>query len=441
MIDRKTTRRRFLKQTTTAATTAMAAPWIVPASALGRNNFVAPSERIVMGCIGTGGRGRGNLRTFMGNPDVQLVAVCDVDGKHRDMAKGMVDKQYGNEDCATFADFRELLKRDDIDAVSIATPDHWHALASVAAANAGKDIYCEKPLANSIAEGRAICNAVDKNKRILQTGSHERSNSSIRFGCELVRNGRIGELKEIIINLPCDQNHHKQVIGTQTVPETTPTPEGFDYNFWLGHTAKQPYTEKRCHFWWRFILAYGGGEMTDRGAHVIDIAQLGAGFDDTGPVKVEGRGVGSKTGLYDAFMEFGFANHYANGVTMYGSSKGQRGVKFVGSEGSLFIHIHGGKLEADPASILKEKIGENEIQLGRSPGHHRNFLDCVKSRETPLASAEVGHRTATICHLNNIAMLMNKPKVYEWNPKTERITNDADANALCTPKMRSPWSL
>lgn len=434
---KKTTRREFLKRASVASAGALSFPYAVPCSALAKDAAVAPSERIVMGCIGTGGRGGGNMRTFMSQKDVQVVAVCDVDTNHRNGSRNAVNKHYGNQDCAAYKDFRELVARKDISAVSIATPDHWHALTSVAAAKAGMDIYCEKPLANSVGEGRAICNAVKKNKCILQTGSHERSGNS-RRGCELVRNGRIGKVHTVRINLPCNDGHHQRVKQTTTMPPTQPVPEGFDYDFWLGHTPMVPYTPMRCHFWWRFILCYGGGEMTDRGAHVIDIAQLGLGTDDTGPVEIEAKGSHNTGGLFDAFMEYKFVNTYANGVKLIGESAGRRGMKFEGTDGWLFIHIHGARLEASKPDILNEKIGENGIHLGRSPGHHRNFLDCVKSRKDPLATAEIGHRTGTICHLNNIAMITGKK--LKWDPVKEQ-TDDAEANGMLTPKMRSPWRL
>jgi len=422
-----------------AAAAAGAAPYILSKAAHSEEKKPAASERLTMGCIGVGGKGRNNLGRFMKEKEVQVVAVCDVDEGHSKLAADMVNQKTGNKDCGVYSDFRELLARDDIDVVSIATPDHWHALTSIAAANAGKHIYCEKPLANSVGEGRAICDAVSKNKVLLQTGSHERSNDNARYAAELVRNGRIGKLKKIVIQMPCDQAHHKQVMQLQETPPEMPVPEGFDYDNWLGHTALQPYTEKRCHFWWRFILAYGGGEMTDRGAHIIDLAQLGAGTDDTGPVKFEATGKASETSLYDAFMDYQFVNTYANGLQMVGENKGPRGLKFIGEDGWIFVHVHGCKLEAEPASLLKEKIGETELQVGRSPGHHRNFLDAVLTGAPLMAPAEVGHRTATICHLNNIAMKVGRP--ITWDPKTETIKDDPEATALLTPKMREPWSI
>jgi predicted dehydrogenase len=312
-------------------------------------------------------------------------------------------------------------------------------LASIAALKSGRDVYCEKPLANSIGEGRAVCQAVAENQRILQVGSHERSNPSVRRACELVRNGRLGKIHTVRINLPCDEDHHKRVMAVTDVPPPMPVPPGFDYDFWLGHTPAVPYTEKRCHFLWRFILDYGGGEMTDRGAHIIDVAQLALGTDDTGPVEINAQGSASKTSVFNAFFDFDFENVYANGVRMIGQSHtGPRGVGFEGDRGKLFVHIHGGALDAEPQSILDEQIGENEVNLGRATSHRRNFLDSMRSRQAPFATAEIGHRTATICHLNNIALQLGKPLT--WDPAAER-TNDDEANTMLTASMRSPWSL
>ena len=438
----RATRRQFLRRATAATAGALSLPYLVPSSVLGRAGAVAPSNQIVMGCIGTGGQGSGNMRAFMGQADVRVVAVCDVDRGHREGAKNAVDKHYGNQDCAAYNDFRELVARNDVDAVSIGTPDHWHALTSIAAAKAGMDIYCEKPLVNSVGEGRAVCNAVKANKVILQTGSHERSNNNGRHACELVRNGRIGKLHTVRVNLPHEQGHHQQVLKMEEaseMPPTGPPPEGFDYDFWLGHTPMVPYTGMRCHFWWRFILAHGGGEMTDRGAHVIDIGQLGAGKDDTGPVEIEASGWHDTKGLFDAFFKYKFVNTFADGLKLIGTTDQPRGVKFEGDKGWIMIHIHGCGLAASDPKILQEKIGDDEIQIGRSPGHHRNFLECVKSREKTLAHEEIGHRTATICHLNNLAMALGRK--LKWDPVKEQVVNDPEANALLTPKMRSPWHL
>lgn len=432
-------RREFLARTSALAG-AMVAPYFVPSTALGAADRSAPSHRIVMGIIGTGGMGRHDMGVFLNEPDTQVVAVCDVDRSHRDAAVADVNTKYGNRDCQAYADFRELLAREDVDVVAVVTPDHWHSLISIAAARAGKDIYCEKPLANSVAEGRAICRAIEKNGRVLQTGSHERSTDSVRRACEIVRNGRLGEVHTIRVQMPCDQDHHRAVREFASGADAMPVPDGFDYDTWLGPATMAPYHEKRCHFWWRFNLAYGGGEMTDRGAHIIDLAQLALGTDSSGPAEIHAAGKAVASPLYDTYLDFQFENRYADGTRLLGSNHGPRGIHFEGSEGWLFVHIHGGKLEAGPKSILDDsKPASHDVDLGRSPGHHRNFLDCVKSRQTPFASAEIGHRTATICHLNNISMRLGRP--LKWDPVAEEILDDDKATALLTPKMRPPWTL
>jgi len=437
---RKATRRHVLKRAAKVSVGALGFPYIVSSSALGKAGAVAPSNRIVMGCIGTGSMGRHNMERFMDMDEVQMVAVCDVDARHSNKARDKVNAKYGNTDCTIYSNFKELAARKDIDAVIVGTPDHWHALASIAALNAGKDVYCEKPLANSIGESRAICDAVARNKRVLQTGSHERSGPNARFACELVRNGRIGKLHTIQINLPCSDGHHKEAMAENKKDHPPmPIPEELDWDFWLGHTPKVPYHKLRCHFWWRFILSYGGGEMTDRGAHIIDLAQLGNGTDDTGPVEISAKGKRSENGLYNAFWDYEFECTYAKGVKMVGRSGGPRGLKFIGTDGWIFIQVHGATLTAEPASLLKEKIGPDELQLGRTSSHRRNFIDAVKSRRQPMAHAEIGHRTASICHLNNIAMLTGRK--LKWDPAAEKIINDPGANDLLTPKMRPPWRL
>jgi len=450
------TRREFLRRSAGIALTTLSAPALVPSTIFGKAGQVPPGERIVMGCIGVGGQGTYNARAFLNIPEVQVVAVCDVERESdlyygetiagREPARRLVNEFYaGNrgevnyQGCQEYADFRELLDRDDIDAVTVCTPDHWHGLISVAAAEAGKDIYCEKPLTNTIAEGRAVVDAVRKYGRILQTGSHERSNDSVRYACELVRNGYIGKLRQIRVNMPNSDPHHDLIRQWNQPQPEMPIPAGFDYNMWLGHTLWEPYTEKRCHFWWRFILEYGGGEMTDRGAHIIDLAQLGNNTDHTGPVVLKARGSAPDDGLYNTFLSYEFECQYENGVTLLGSSQQPRGLKFEGTDGWIFIHIHGGRLEAEPASLLTTKIGPEEIHLGRSPEHHENFINAVKTRKQPVAPVEVGHHTATICHLLNIAMLTGTE--LQWDPENEQITNSPEANKMLARPMRSPWHL
>ncbi len=446
-------RRQFLQTSLLAATV----PAIVPASVLGRNGNVPPSDRIVMGCIGVGGQGTYNMKAFLNRPEVQVVAVCDVNkGKadRTDMyslpyastggisrARHTVAQHYGTSDSriAAYTDFRELLARSDIDAVTVCTPDHWHGLITIAAARAGKDIYCEKPLANSVVEGRAVCDAVQRYQRVLQTGSHERSNDSVRFACELVRNGRIGKLEEIHVNMPNRDHHHILLLNNQIPTNFQPVPDELDYDMWLGPAGYKPFTPARCFFWWRFIMEYGGGEITDRGAHILDIAQFINDADDSGPIAIEAHGRILQGPLFNAFIEYQFTCTYKNGVKILGGSTGQRGLKLVGSDGWIFIHIHGGRLEASDAKLLTSVIGPNEIHVGRSPEHHQNFLHAVRTRTNPVAPAEIGHRTATLCHLLNIAMLLDRP--LKWDPHYERIIGDDEANRLLSPSMRQPWSL
>jgi predicted dehydrogenase len=349
-----------------------------------------------------------------------------------------VEDYYGRErgtykGCRAYSDFRELLARDDIDAVTVCTPDHWHGLISGIAARAGKDVYCEKAFANTVAEGRVVCNAVKRYGRVLQVGTQERSTSSARFACELVRNGRIGTLHTIRVNMPIDDPPRAPV------PDSAmPVPAGLDYDMWLGPMPWAPYTQQRVREW-RQILDYGGGEITDRGAHIIDLAQFVNGTDYSGPIEIKARGTAAPEGLFNAFTDYEFECAYADGVRMIGGTRRPRGLKFEGTEGWIFIHIHGGRLEAEPASLLQESIGPDEIHLGRSPGHHRDFLDAVKERRQPIAPGEVGHRSATICHLINIVMLLRCD--LEWDPNEERIINNPSAQRMLSKPFREPWHL
>ncbi len=255
-------RRQFLATTTALA----AAPYFVPASAMGLGSSVAPSERIVMGAIGCGGKGRHNTKQFLGDDRVQFVAACDVDQNHLKQAVEEINQHYDNQDFAALEDFRQLIDRQDIDAVHVSTPDHWHAVASVNALGRGKDVYCEKPLANSFGESKAIRDAVAQTGRILQCGSHERSNKNCRFAAELVRNGRLGKLQTVRIQMPCEQDHHLKARAMTTMPQVQAVPETLNWDMWQGHTVPVDYRPELVHFWWRFVLNYGGGEMTDRGA-------------------------------------------------------------------------------------------------------------------------------------------------------------------------------
>lgn len=407
---------------------------IVPASALGRAGRPAPSNRITIGCVGVGGMGTGNMQAFLGQPDTQVVAVCDVDRNHLESARNIVNQHYGNNDCATHKDFREMLARGDLDAMSLATPDHWHAIPAVTALDAGLDVYGEKPLSHCLAEGRAMANAQKRNGRIWQTGSWQRSERDFRFACELVRNGRVGKVVRIEVGLPTGS-------GIGPVVFKDPPPE-LDYDFWLGPSRWAPYCDQRTHWQWRWQLDYGGGQLMDWVGHHGDIAHWGMGWDNAGPIEVEGSGEFPKTGIWDAATTYYFVAKYRGGVEMHVANGGNHnirsGTKWIGADGR-WVWVDRGGLEANPPELLRERIGPDEIQLFRSPGHHRNFLDCVKSRQQTITPAETAHRSASIGHLGLIAMLVGRK--IRWDPAKEEILNDPGASRLLSTPMRAPWHL
>jgi predicted dehydrogenase len=399
--------------------------------ALSRAAFGASAnERLGVAFIGLGGMGSGHRDWFAQQPDVQVVGLCDVDASHLKAAQA---KSPG--DCFATSDFRELVGRDDVDAVVVATPDHWHALTAIAAAKAGKHIYCEKPLCNSIAEGRALANAVSAAGVTLQTGSHERSNPGARIAQELIAAGKLGKIHTVRIQLPNADEHLQEVANFTSPPPDSEPPAGLDYDRWLGPAPSRAYNPKRCHFWWRFHSAYGGGEITDRGCHVIDLAHMILGLDDTGPVEIRAHGEHPQGNFYDAFINFQFENRYANGLRMIGTNSGERGVQFEGDQGKLFVKVHGADLVAEPASLLD---GVTVAPAGHHATHRRNFVDAVFGKAKVVAPVEAGHRTATVCHLNNIAMRLGQS--FTWDPQTETASL-AEANAMLGPKMREPWKI
>ncbi len=435
-------RRRFLKGTGALTAGAIGFPYVVSSSALGKAGAIAPSNRLVVGCIGTGAKGTGDLRDFLAQDEVQVVAVCDVDKAHRDGAKRIVDDKYKNTDCTAYLDFRELIARGDLDVAVLALPDHWHSIPAIMAARAGLDIHAQKPFARTIAEGRAMCNAVRQNGVIWQTGSQQRSGVQFHRACELVRNGRIGKVHRIEVGLP-DGN-------SGGVDKPQPVPEGLDWDFWLGPAPWRPFTSfsksdsgkhRACHWDWRWIMDYSGGQLTDWAGHHVDIAHWGMGLDRTGPVEMQGKGVFPQEGLYNTPTEYRIEYKYANGLEMTVANQSQlphgRGVCWYGDKGWIFVTR--GALRAEPASILKEIIEPGETRLYKSSNHVRNFLDCVKSRAETITPAEVGHRSISVGLLGEIAMLTGRK--LKWDPDKEVFTNDADANRYLTRAMRSPWHL
>jgi predicted dehydrogenase len=393
-----------------------------------------PSERVNLGFIGVGTMGRGHLGSFLGRKEVQVVAVCDVVAARLDSAKKTVEDHYGKQKgkddykgCKAFNDFRDLLALKEIDAVVIATPDHWHAIQCVMAARAKKHIYCEKPLTLTLAEGRIVTKEAKKNDIVFQTGSQQRSEygGMFRKAAEYVRSGRIGKLKIVRIgvgdpNVPCD------------LPEKE-VPEGTDWDMWLGQAPKRGYNEILCpkgvhdHFpAWRNYREYAGGGLADMGAHHFDIAQWALDMDASGPVKIEPPGGKEKTGLKYT---------YASGVEMFHG--GPSGCTFEGSDGTIYVDRD--KLESTPKTILEQPLGEKDVKLYHADDHRKNWLECIASKKVTICPAEVGHRSASVCHLGNLGYQLRR--ALKWDPVKEQFVDDEEANKLVAREMRKPWKL
>ena len=418
------TRRDFLRKSGVAAAAAAAMPFVVSSRALGQGDKVAANDRIGMGFIGVGGMGGGHLGGFIGNPNCEVLAVCDVDQFRRERAAQRV-----GEKCGCYSDYRELLDRHDIDAVLIATPDHWHTLTSINACEAGKDVYCEKPLTLTVDEGRKLVQAVRRYARVFQTGSQQRSSGEFRQACELVRNGRIGKVKLVRVGIG----------GSPTSgwePDSDPPPE-LDWNMWLGPAPWSPYNKLRCPFTFRWFFDYSGGMLTDWGHHHNDIAQWGLGKDDTGPVKFEGWGKFPTDGLFDTATDFEINYTHADGTPVICGNRQPHGITFEGADG--WVHVDRGFLETSPVELKDEKLGPGDVRLYESNNHQQNWLDCIRSREKPICDVEIGHRSVSICHLCNIAIRTGRK--LEWDPVAERIVNDEGANRWLSRPYRAPWSL
>jgi len=425
-------RRDFLK----GAAAAVAAPYVLTSTALGAADRPAASERIVMGAIGVGGRGSDDMNTFLGSPEVQMVAVCDVFEDRRRRAKSTVDRRYGNADCAAYNDFRDLVTRPDIDAVCIGSPDHWHVLHALWAVRAGKDVYCEKPLGLSIEQDKALRTAVRRYGRVFQFGTQERSSWSTRLAAEIVLNGWIGKVHTIKVGT-------RFSISSPNYPPM-PVPEGLDYDLWLGPAPWAPYTANRVsNSHWFHISDYALGFLAGCGIHTIDMAAWGNGTDRTGPVEVEGTGEFPRDGLCDCALAWNVDLRFANGVTMNFTDGNQNplGVRFEGSDGWVFVkerHL-GGTVDAEPKSLLRRPAGPDEIRLPVSNNHHQNFLECVKSRQDPVAPIEIAVRSDTLCHLSDIATRLRRK--LKWDPVKEEFVGDAEAARMMGRPMREPWRI
>ena len=429
-------------------------------------------NKITLGAIGIGRMGRSDLREFLGFDDIQVIAASDLDDWRLGNAKKQVEDHYSAmrqgtfQGCDTYTDYRELLNRDDIDAVMICTPDHWHTMPAVAAAKAGKDIFLQKPSTLTIREGRIMSDTVRKHHRVFQIGSQQRSDRNFRFGCELVRNGYIGKLKRIEIGFGTDP-----CLDEPAPP--MPIPEELHYDRWLGQAPWNPYTEKRVHPQkaysrpgWLRVHDYGAGMITGWGAHHLDTAQWGMGTEYTGPVEIEGKGEFCKSGLWDVHTKFHVKYTYANGVevNVAGNETYSQGVRFIGTDG--WVYVKRWTIDANPKSLLTTEIGPDEVHLydttsggamAQSQGgggkqdkslgdinlsatatHKRNFIDCIKSRAETIAPVEVAHRSGSVCLLGDIAMHLDQ-KTLKWNPDKEQFTNSDEANRMLSRAMRKPW--
>ena len=426
-------RRKFLKKLGGAGIGLLAIPQIIPSSALGKDGHTAPSDRIVMGAIGVGSMGTGDMKNFLRKKGVQYVAVCDVDRNHLSRAKKLVDDKNGNKDCNMYLDFREMLDKEKFDAMNIALPDHWHAIISVAVAEKGIDIYGQKPLARSVVESRAIVDAVEKNNIIWQTGSWQRSRANFHRAAELVINGKVGEVKYVEVGLP----DGVRSIGT---PPVMTVPEELDWEMWLGPAPEVPYRGV-CHWNWRWIMDYSGGQLTDWAGHHVDIAHWGLGLDRTGPVSVEGEGVYPREGIYNVPVEYDIKCQYANGIKMRVANRSRLkyGMGVTWYSDKAWLHVsRGNTLFASDEKILEAKIGPNDKHLYKSTDHEQNFLDCVKSRKETITPAEIAHRSISVALIGEIAMLTQAR--LEWDPEKEKFKNNVYANRLLVKPYRKPWN-
>lgn len=455
-------RRNFVKNSLKAsAATTMAVtgfPTIVPASVIGKN---APSNKINIGAIGVGRISRDHdMKETLPFDQARIMAVCDVDSKRLADGKKYVNDYYAAktgkpyDGVTMYDDHRALLQNKDIDAVLISTPDHSHAYLGIHAVEAGKDVYLQKPASLTIAEGRALSNAVHRTGRILQIGSQQRSSTQFRYAAELVRNGRIGDLKTVYVGLPGDP-------GGDEEPEM-PIPKNLNYDAWLGSTPNVYYTEKRVHPQndysrpgWLRMEQFGAGMITGWGAHHVDCAHWGMDTEYTGPIEISGRADFPKSGLWNVHGLFQTEGVYANGVKMIISNEIPNGVKFEGTEGWIFVTRGDYRASAsDPIptntnkvlpltasndKIITSVIGENEINLYKSANQHGNWLESIISRKQPISPVEIGHRSCSTCLLHHISMKL-KRKIY-WDPMNERFLNDDEANAMLNRPHRFPYEV
>ncbi len=395
----------------------------------------APSERVRVGMIGVGNQGgpKNNLKYFVNNVE----AFCDLDKNYLAEAGAFLSKE-ANRSVMMTDDYRRLLDSNDIDAVVVTVPDQWHALMTIDACKAGKDVYCEKPLTLVIGEGRPMIDAARTHGRVVQTGTMQRSGKEFKLATRLVQEGLLGKISEVVVTLPGPNWIDR---AGKPVPDSAP-PSGFDYERWLGPAPLRPYNKNHVHYLFRFFWDYSGGQQTNFGAHHLDIAQWGLGMDESGPVAVEGTGVFNPDGWYETPDSTQIKYTYDNGIVLNsrqvpGIKSNEQGTKFIGEKGSLFVYRGG--IVADPPELLSQievpEIGKAQANID----HVNDFLDCIKTRKTPVADISIGHRSATVCHLGNIAVRTGKK--IQWDPKTETIKGDSEASKWLTKEYRAPYRL
>jgi predicted dehydrogenase len=422
-------RRKFVLKSAIYAGGAIVMPAIIPSCAFGSN------DRINLGMIGTGDHGiNWNLAAYLKLDDCRVTAVCDVDSSRMLKAKSIIDEKYGNKDCRVFDDFRELLERRDIDAVQISTPDQWHVPVSMLALKKKKDVCCEKPTL-TVPQGRLLSDYVSTSAQLFQASLEDRSIPQYHRMAELVRNGRIGKLLKIRVGLP---GAFSQLYYYNPDPTEQAVPQGFNYDMWLGPAPYAPYTAGRCHYNFRWINDYSGGSLADWGAHMIDNAQWINGTEKSGPVDVEGEGSVPESGIYDAFNKFRLTYNYENGVVLDVHSDFVE-IYCEGTDGWLLVKGWRGTLEASSKEIFNSVIGDNELRLYTDKSEHSNFLNCIRTRKPTYHPAEDMHRTATMAHIGNIAMIL-KRKLH-WDPVKEEFPGDSEANAMLNRAEREPWSI
>jgi len=438
-------RRSFLQRSAGGALAAVAAPAVVTASQGQTQSRPAPSDRVVIGLIGVGVRGRDHhLRFLSANPRAEIAAVCDVDRNRADWA-AQIAMRASKKKPLVFHDFRDVLDRKELDAVVIATPDHWHSIIAVQAMEAGKDIYCEKPMTLFIAEGRRMVNVARQYGTVFQVGSQQRSDWRFRQAVALVRNNRIGRLTRITTHLGNPGSTSGAFINPGVWQPVQTPPDGLDFPMWLGPAPYHEYSPNRCHFEFRYHSDHSGGRLTDWGAHHNDYAQWALGMDASGPVKIEGKGGFNKAGPYDYANYLEVHYWYKNGVELMCENEGGNGVRFHGTDGWIFVSRL--RLEASNPELLKEPVAgfdtssyDERNKREEIPGtdeHHNNWLDCIKTRQRPATEIETGHRSASICHLGNVAMRLARP--LQWDPEKEEFAGDAAANMLRDKPFHAPW--